>query len=100
MKEANLTKQIRSLLKVVGIYHYKQHQGLGSTPGIADIIGIYKGRYLAIEIKGQGGRISPRQQEFIDRVNAEGGLGFFAWSVDDVVAQLGIEGRVFFQGRH
>ena len=100
MKEKDLTKQIRSLLKVCGIYHYKQHQGLGSTPGIADIIGIYKGKYLAIEIKGEGGRISDKQKAFIDRVNTEGGLGFFAWSVDDVVKNLGIEGRVFFQGRY
>ena len=100
MKEKDLTKQIRSLLKVCGVWHWKAWQGMGSTPGTSDILGCYKGKLLAIEIKGESGRISPKQQEFIDRVNAEGGLGFFAWSIEDVAEKLEIKNRVFFQGRY
>jgi hypothetical protein len=90
MKEKDLTNQIRSFLKVYGVFHWKQHQGLGSTPGVPDIIGIYKGRFLGIEIKGERGKVSLVQQQFIDLINQHGGIAFVARSVDDVARHLGI----------
>jgi Holliday junction resolvase len=90
MKEKDLTNQIRSFLKVCGVFHYKQHQGLGSTPGVPDIIGIYDGKFLGIEIKGERGKVSVKQQDFIDCINQHGGIAFIARSVDDVARHLGI----------
>ena len=37
--------------------------------GIADILGIYNGKFLAIEIKTARGRVSPEQQRFLANVN-------------------------------
>lgn len=88
--EKDITKAIRQYLKMRRVYHWKQWQGLGSTPGVADILGIYQGRMLAIEVKGPKGRVSEKQQEFIDTVNECGGIAFVARSVDDVIR--GIEG--------
>ena len=86
--ERDITRNIRGYLNIRGIFHYKQWQGLGSLPGVSDIIGIYRGKYLAIEVKCPGNKLSDRQKAFLDRVNEEGGIGFMATSVDDVIEKL------------
>lgn len=56
--------------------------------GVADILGIWQGRPLAIEVKTKTGRVSPHQKEFIQQWNAAGGLGFVARSLEDVKNEL------------
>lgn len=87
-KEKEITRSIRNYLRVMGIFHFKVHQGLGSAPGISDILGCHKGRMLAIEVKTERGRVSEVQERFLERINAEGGLAFVARSVDDVMEKL------------
>jgi len=87
--EKEVTIQIRQVLKICRIFNWKHWQGPMSYPkGISDILGVYKGRFLAIEVKRPGGRVSPEQRAFIERINDEGGIGFVAYSVDDVVDKL------------
>lgn len=86
--EADITKQIRDYLKVRNVFHWKVMQGLGATPGIADILGIYQGRPLAIEVKTAKGKLSEYQISFIQNFKSEGGIAFVARSVDDVVNNL------------
>lgn len=53
--------------------------------GTADILGVLPGgRFLAIEVKSKTGRLSMHQKMFIEAVNAYGGLGFVARSIEDV----------------
>ena len=87
-KESEITREIRAYLRLRGIWHWKQHQGLGSYPGVSDILGCHRGRLLAIEVKAPEGRLSEKQQAFLDRVKAEGGIAFVARSVDDVIEHL------------
>jgi hypothetical protein len=87
-KEADITREIRAYLKLRGIWHWKHHSGLGSMPGVADILGCFKGKFLAIEVKTPGGKVTERQQAFLDRVNYEGGLAFVARSVEEVIGPL------------
>ncbi|HBJ74611.1 MAG TPA: hypothetical protein DDY86_03620 [Syntrophaceae bacterium] len=94
--EKEITKAIRFVLRTLGIFHWKVWQGLGSVPGVPDIIGIYKGRMLGIEVKTAGGKISKHQQHFIDMIKREGGIAFVARSVQDVVDHLGVKGRFLF----
>lgn len=57
--------------------------------GVSDILGVLpSGRFLAIECKRPGGKPSVEQMEFIDNVNANGGLGFIADSLDKVMEML------------
>lgn len=95
--EKEITRAIRSVLKGLGIWHWKHFQG-GMTPikGISDILGCYKGRMLAIEVKTDVGRVSDDQQRFIKRVIEEGGIAFVARSVDDVINGLGVRDRFLF----
>jgi len=95
--ETEITKSIRQFLKIMGVFCWKQWQGPMSQPkGVADILGIYQGRFLAIEVKRRLGKLSPEQAKFLDRINHEGGIALCARSVDDVIAGLGMESRVMF----
>lgn len=71
-------------------YHGKTHWIRANTArGMSDIMGILKGgRMFAIEVKSEKGRIHDHQQEFLDQINASGGLAFVARSVDDVLNAL------------
>ena len=60
-----------------------------SQSGMSDILGMFKGgRMFAIECKSRTGRIMPHQQDFLDLINAGGGVAFVARCVEDVLAKL------------
>lgn len=44
------------------------------NPGGADLIGIYKGRFLAIEVKAPGNNPTGPQRRFLDHVERSGGI--------------------------
>ena len=93
LREADITKQIRDVLDLKGIWYWKQWQGPMSEPkGVSDILGCHKGRMLAIEIKAPGYHPSQDQIVFIDNVIAAGGIAFVAYSVEYVIRELEIEG--------
>jgi len=93
--EKDLTKSIRQLLKTLGVFHWKAWQGMGSTPGVPDIVGICPGtgRFLGIEVKRPRSKLSPHQERFINAINNAGGLAFVAYSVDDVIRGLNLQDR-------
>jgi penicillin-binding protein-related factor A (putative recombinase) len=100
-KESEIQKSILDYLKLkrhlvfkhrnVGIY--KQDTGkyiplATGEKGISDIIGCTtQGRFLAIEVKMLKKKPSPEQVEFLEKVNQRGGIGFVAYSLDDVINQ-------------
>jgi hypothetical protein len=97
--EAEITSAIRSLLKTVGVFAWKNWSGPMSSPkGIADILGCWQGRFVAIEVKRPGGRTTPEQERFLEAVRRHGGIAFVARSIDDVIDGLGIQDRFLFGG--
>lgn len=52
--------------------------------GVSDILGVWNGRFLAIEVKKPGGKPSKEQLEFIDEINKHGGIAFIAYCLKDV----------------
>jgi len=67
----------------------------GLCVGSADLIGIAPGgRFLAVEVKvpasgeRRAGRVSPEQRDFLAAVNAAGGIGGIARSVEDALALI------------
>lgn len=70
---------------------FRSNKGKYHRDGVSDILGFFKdsGKILVIEVKRpKGFKISPEQRLFIDEVNAAGGCGFFATSVDMVAQKL------------
>jgi len=56
-----------------------------SFKGCSDILGQLKdGRFLAVEVKSAKGKVTECQQQFIDCVNTNGGLGVIVRSIDDI----------------
>lgn len=70
----------------LGIYRLKHsiHRKLG----ISDILGIYKGKPLAIEVKSAQGRLSPHQKDFLEDWKKEGGIAIVAKCIEDVEKAL------------
>lgn len=50
------------------------------TAGIPDILGLYQGRFIGIEIKKPGERPTPLQARIISKINKCGGIAFW---IDD-----------------
>ncbi len=94
--EADVQRKILTFLEREGVFHWRQNVGglrdaegrrvQFGILGLADIIAIQPGtgRFLAIEVKRRGGRLSPKQRRFQERVEAAGGLYVLAMSVEDV----------------
>jgi hypothetical protein len=100
MLENDIQRTILDYLSYRGVFHYRNNtSGIyiaksqsyrpSHSKGASDIIGCTKeGRFLAIEVKKPGGKATPEQKEFIEKVNASGGLAFIAYSVEDVEKHL------------
>ena len=59
----------------------------GLCKGSSDLIGIGPGgRFLALEVKTQTGRATVEQQNYINQVNARGGIAGIVRSVEDALA--------------
>ncbi len=56
----------------------------GLCVGSSDIIGIYEGRFIAIECKVGNAKLTKEQEIFIEAVKNQGGVAFVARSEDDV----------------
>lgn len=61
------------------------------VPGVADILGIWSGDPLAIEVKIRRGKQSEKQIEFANLWTQHGGIYILAYSLQDVMEALGID---------
>lgn len=78
-----------------GIYdvskgRFRSLNGYGMRRGVCDVLGIYRGKFLAIEVKVPGGEPSSYQKMFMNDVSWNGGIAFVATSIEDVRRELGI----------
>lgn len=90
MVERDLTNKIMAYLKTIE----KNHDGIfikiaGSASqrgGVSDIIGCYRGYFVAIEVKRDSDTYdtTKRQKAYLERVNRSGGYGITAESLNDV----------------
>src|SRR3990167_10893916 len=54
-------------------------------PGSSDIIGIAKdGKFIAVEVKKPGGKLTENQMKFLEMIGNNGGYAILAFSIDDV----------------
>lgn len=70
----------------LGIYRLKH--SVHRVRGVADIIGIYNNRPLAIEVKSAQGKLSEHQKIFLDTWACHGGIAIVAKSIADVIRGL------------
>lgn len=95
-READIQQAIRLALGLepglciwrnnVGMAHNEDSRpvqyGVGGTGG-SDLIGLLNGRFIALEVKRPGGRVSAEQWGFIECVRGNGGFAAIVRSVDE-----------------
>ena len=84
MKERDIRKQIQDYLRWTGWFVYYNLAGLGSYPGLSDLVAVKDGRVVHIEVKTPKGVQSDKQKKFQRKLEAAGGEYILARSVADV----------------
>ncbi len=64
-------------------------KGLGTRPGLPDIMVLFRARLIAIELKAPGGRLSAAQADMHRRLPLAGAVVFTAYSLDELADFLG-----------
>lgn len=83
MTEASIVQSIMRWLKSQGAHVIKTYGG-PNRRGLPDLIGVYRGRALALEVKRPGGKPTPLQEYELGRWAAAGAVAAVVTSVDDV----------------
>ena len=85
MLERDIVAAIKKYLTSLGsdVFFWKEHGGPYGTSGIPDIICCYKGRFIGMECKLPGGRLTELQKRAISKINAAGGIARRVESVED-----------------
>lgn len=84
MKERDIRKQVQDYLRLTGWFVYYNLQGLGSYPGLSDLVAIKNGRIVHIEIKTMRGRQSGAQEVFQSHLESAGGEYVLCREVEDL----------------
>ena len=96
MLERDIVTAIRKYLASLGsdFFFWKEHGSVYGTNGVPDIICCYKGRFLGLECKLPGGRLTELQKRAIEQINRAGGFACRMESVEDVkrvIARVDLE---------
>ncbi|MDR0475639.1 MAG: VRR-NUC domain-containing protein [Treponema sp.] len=101
--EGRIKQSILRYLKRRGFYAWNNPSGAVriapdrwlsfGKKGSADILGCLPGgRFLAVEVKAQRGRLSPEQREFLEKIRSFGGVAIVAHSfreLDEALREAG-----------
>ncbi len=87
-EETKLQKSIQEYLKSLGAYCFKVHGSVCMRAGIPDIIACHCGHFIGIEVKDGDNKPSALQEAHIRQIRKAGGIGFVAYSVEDVKEEL------------
>jgi len=86
--EAAITEAIARFLRARGAHVIKTYGG-PYRRGLPDLIGVYRGRALALEVKRPGGKPTPLQEHELSKFAAAGALAAVVTSVEDVKRLIG-----------
>ena len=67
---------------------YRKQGGAFSEKGSSDILGIYKGRFLALEVKSRRGTLRPEQKLFLEEMQRLGAIAGVVRSLSDAIQLL------------
>jgi len=86
--ESKLKDHVKAYLDERGAYYFMPVQ-MGFGAATVDFLCCVQGRFVAIETKIWPRRATPRQLLCLNAVQAAGGVGFVAYDMDAVRANLG-----------
>lgn len=106
LTESNITLQIKHMLEKLGAQVIQTHGQIWAKippfAGLSDLIVNIDGKFVAIEVKRPSCKLTALQEQFLHDVRAAGGIAFVAYSVEDVVRELGLKVKLYplFGGAH
>jgi len=84
MLENEVQKDVLKYLKDHRIYHFR-FQAQVNLNGMPDIIALYKGHFLGLELKRpNGGKPTGLQLKKLDAINENGGIGVIIDNIEDM----------------
>lgn len=84
MLESKIQKDILAYLKRKRVYHWR-FQAQSNLNGVPDILCLYKGFFIGLELKREkGGHATDLQLRKLKNINDNGGIGVLIRSVEDV----------------
>jgi Holliday junction resolvase len=87
--ESRVVKKIMTALNERGGFWFKSHGFAFQLIGLPDIIGCYRGRFVAFEVKRSADEeLTPRQAYCISRIRKAGGVALRIHSVEMAIAIL------------
>ena len=81
--ESKIQKDVIAFLKRKHIYHFR-FQAQSNLNGLPDILCLYKGFFLGLELKQENGRPTALQLRKIKTIEENGGIGRIIRSVSEV----------------
>ena len=98
--ETKISNKVLPRLRAEGGWWVKIHGGAFQATGIPDIIGCWKGRFVAIELKVPGESPSGIQQEVMDLLFLAGARVGLATTVEEALSvRDGKNNYTFFRNR-
>ena len=89
MSERAITKRIATYLKgLEGCWHFKVRGSAWQQAGVPDIVGVYRGRFFALEVKQPGNKPTVLQAAMLRQITAAGGIAAVVTSVEEARAAL------------
>jgi hypothetical protein len=90
MTETQFKKKVQQFLTDIGAWHVK-FMGNGFTKvGVPDILACVAGKFLAIELKTDTGRVTPIQEHQLQEIRKAGGYGMILRPMDFAAFQEGV----------
>lgn len=71
--EAHVKREVAKRLDQIGAFYFMPSASAFGKAGVSDFIGLYKGRFFAIETKFGSNKPTPLQVRFIEQVIEHGG---------------------------
>lgn len=75
--EGLVKKKVKKILDAYGVYYFPPATGGFGRSGVPDLVGCYRGRFIAIECKAGRNTPTALQLREIDRINAAGGIAIW-----------------------
>jgi len=84
-KESDFTKAaLKWLNSQSSTWAVKYHSSAYTTYGVPDILCSVNGIFLALELKAEGGKATPLQEQVIAKINLMGGIAHVVWTMDEI----------------
>lgn len=72
--EGKVKDKVKLVLATLGAYYVMPQTGGFGNSGMPDILCCLNGRFIGIECKANGGRVTQLQQSHLDEIERQGGI--------------------------